>query len=81
MKQADKIEVNPEILAGKPIIKGTRVPVTLVLNLLARGYTPARIIKAYPNLTPADIKAAVAYSTARLNREMILPNLASVYGH
>ncbi len=77
MKNAEKIEINPEILAGKPVIKGTRIPVTLVLNLLSQGYTPTRIVKAYPNLTLADVKAAIRYSVNRLDREMITPGLVA----
>ena len=66
------IEINPKVLAGKPIIKGTRIPVSLVLNLLVHGYTIERIAEAYPNLTKADIVAAIRYSEARLNREVAM---------
>lgn len=54
----NRIEVNPEILLGKPVIAGTRIPVYLILNLLASGYTVKRIIEAYPSLTREDIAAA-----------------------
>ena len=64
-----RIVVDPEILAGKPTIKGTRIPVTLILNLLANGYSFGRIVQAYPVLTVEDVKAAVAYAEARLDRE------------
>lgn len=57
-----RIEVNPKIMTGKPIVKGTRIPVYLILNLLAHGYNFARIIKAYPVLKQADIQAALEYS-------------------
>ncbi|MBZ1345501.1 MAG: DUF433 domain-containing protein [Candidatus Nealsonbacteria bacterium] len=56
-----RIVVNPKIMAGKPIIKGTRIPVYLILNLLAAGYNFERIIKAYPQLVKEDIKAALEY--------------------
>jgi len=65
----DRIVIDPEILVGKPVVKGTRIPVTLILNLLAHGYDFARIKEAYPELTDDDIKAAVAYSEARIRRE------------
>jgi uncharacterized protein (DUF433 family) len=56
---------------GKPIIAGTRIPVYLILNLLAHGYDFDRITKAYPILTKEDIKAAIRYSEARMKREEI----------
>jgi uncharacterized protein (DUF433 family) len=54
-----RVVVDPEILSGKPAIKGTRIPVTLVLNLIAHGYSFERIVEAYPVLTVEDIKAAL----------------------
>ncbi len=57
-----QIITNPKIMCGKPVIKGTRIPVYLILNLLAAGYTFDRIIKAYPQLTKKDIKAALEYA-------------------
>jgi len=64
----NKIIVDPKILAGKPIIKGTRIPVYLVLNLLANGYNFDKIIEAYPRLTKEDIEAAIKYSEDRMKR-------------
>lgn len=69
----DRIEINPNILVGKPVIKGTRIPVTLILNLLAHGYTVDRVIEAYPILTKDDCMAALEYAQAVLNREDIHP--------
>lgn len=69
----DRIVVDARILAGKPVIKGTRIPVSLILNLLGHGYDFARIIEAYPELSEADVQAAVAYSEARLDREEVRP--------
>lgn len=73
MTYFNRIEVNPKKLAGKPVIKGTRIQVALILNLLARGYTIERIIQAYPNLRRADVLAAIRYSEARVQREMVRP--------
>ncbi len=73
MSYLQRIEVNPRIIAGKPVVKGTRISVALVLNLLAKGYTVARILQAYPNLTKPDVLAAIQYSRERINREMIMP--------
>lgn len=49
------IEINPEILGGKPVIKGTRVPVDLILELVELGYTPERIVEEYPHLSKDTI--------------------------
>lgn len=57
-----KIITNPKILLGKPTIAGTRIPVSLILNLLAHGMTIEEIIADYPHLTPADIKAAIKFA-------------------
>ena len=72
MKRAayiDRIVVDPRVLAGKPVIRGTRIPVTVILNLLEHGYDFARIVDAYPDLTAEDIRAAIHYSRARIDRE------------
>jgi uncharacterized protein (DUF433 family) len=58
----ERVEANPKILGGKPVIKGTRIPVYLILELLSAGYDFKRIIEAYPTLTADDIKAAVNYA-------------------
>lgn len=63
---AKGIEVNPRILAGRPVIKGTRIPVYLILDLIAGGYTFQKIVEAYPTLTPEDVKAAVEYAASIL---------------
>jgi len=67
----DRITVDPEILVGKPVITGTRIPVSLILNLVAHDYTFDRLIEAYPVLTADDIRAAIAYAGARLDREVV----------
>ena len=65
----EHIEVNPKILGGKPVIKGTRIPVYLILELLSAGYDFKRIIEAYPSLTEEDIKAAVNYAAQIVKNE------------
>ena len=60
----DRIEVNPEILSGKAVIKGTRIPVYLILELLSAGYDFKKIIKSYPSLTKKDIEAAINYAAS-----------------
>jgi len=61
----ERIEIDPKVLSGKPVIRGTRIPVSLVLNLLAHGYGIADVLRAYPELTEADVRAAIAFG-ARL---------------
>jgi len=62
----NRIEVNPDILLGKPVTAGTRIPVYLILNLLAAGYNYDRIMQAYPGLTREDIEAAISYAEQRM---------------
>ncbi len=69
----NRIEVNPNVMAGKPVIRGTRIPVYLILNLIAHGYDFKRIVEAYPILKNQDIKAALEYSEKRLKREEVAP--------
>lgn len=64
-----KIIVDLKILAGKPMVAGTRIPVHLILNLLTHGYDFDRIIEAYPVLTKDAIKAAITYTETRMRRE------------
>ena len=75
MDWRERIEVNPEILVGKPVIKGTRIGVELVIDLLARGYTPHQILEQYDHITQEDIQACLAYAgdTLRSERVYVLP--------
>jgi uncharacterized protein (DUF433 family) len=65
----EHVEVNPKILCGKSVIKGTRIPVYLILELLWAGYDFKRILEAYPSLTEEDIKAAVNYAAQIVKNE------------
>lgn len=62
MDWRERIVVDPNVLVGKPVIRGTRIAVELIIDLLARGYTQEQILDAYDHLTPEDIQAALAYS-------------------
>ena len=68
----DRIEVNPAIMLGKPVIRGTRIPVELILRKLSEGATEADLLDAYPRLTVDDIKAALGYAADTLAHEVIL---------
>ncbi len=72
-KLAERIVVNPQIMVGKPIIQGTRVPVELIVRMLAQGIPESEILKEYPRLQPADIRAALAYAAQTLAHEDVLP--------
>ena len=54
-----RIVVSPKVMVGKPVIRGTRIPVDMIIHLLAQGMTPKEIIEDYPNLTKEDILAVV----------------------
>ena len=69
----DRIEVNPELHHGDPCIKGTRIPVTIIIGSLADGMTPAEILSAYPQLTEADVQAALSYAAEVMRREVLMP--------
>jgi uncharacterized protein (DUF433 family) len=69
----DRIASNPEILGGKPIIKGTRIPVYLVIELLSSGMTEAAVLKEYPSLERADIRASLEYASKILSGEAVIP--------
>lgn len=68
----DRIEINPEVMLGKPVIRGTRIPVELLLRKLAEGATESDLIDAYPRLVQADIRAALAYAAETLAHETII---------
>lgn len=59
----DRIIIDPEILCGKPVIKGTRIPVNLIIELLSNGLTEDEVLYEYPTLKPEDIKAALLYAS------------------
>ena len=71
-----RITVNPEQMGGVPCMRGLRVPVATVVGMVADGMTEAEILKAYPDLTPADIHEALQYA-AEAVRERELPLAAS----
>jgi uncharacterized protein (DUF433 family) len=62
MTFTDRIEVNPEVMLGKPVIRGTRIPVELLLRKLGEGASEEDLLDAYPRLTREDIQAAVRYA-------------------
>ncbi len=68
----ERIEINSEIMLGKPVIRGTRIPVELIIRKLSQGASEADLLDAYPRLTKVDIQAALAYAAETLAHETIL---------
>ena len=71
MNWQDRISVDPNICHGKACIKGTRIMISVILDNLAEGETPERILRGYPTLQPEDIQAALGYA-AEMARERIV---------
>ena len=65
----ERIEINPKKMGGKPVIKGTRIPVYFILELLANGWSFEDILENYPQLTREDILAAIKYASMILKEE------------
>lgn len=72
MQLADRIEINPAVMLGKPVIRGTRIPVELILRKLGEGATEVDLLDAYPRLDRGDIQAALLYAADALSHETIL---------
>ena len=66
MKNLTRITLNPEVMGGKPCIRGMRITVCTIVGLMASGHTPSEILKAYPYLEEADIYEALAYAAWRV---------------
>jgi uncharacterized protein (DUF433 family) len=71
-KMSERVEMNPGVMLGKPVIRGTRIPVELLLRKLAEGATMEDLLDAYPRLTAEDIRAALAYAADSVAQEAIL---------
>jgi uncharacterized protein (DUF433 family) len=67
-----RIEINPAVMRGKPVIRGTRITVELILSKLADGETEAELLEDYPHLKREDIRAAIAYGAASVAHEDVV---------
>jgi uncharacterized protein (DUF433 family) len=67
----NRIEINPKVMIGKPIIKGTRLPVEIIIEKLAYGHTELDLIEAYPFLKKEDIHAALLFAAKCLSQEEV----------
>lgn len=72
MTVTNRIEINPKVMMGKPVIRGTRIPVELILRKLSEGTTEEDLLDAYPRLTQEDIRAALGYAADTLAHEETL---------
>ncbi|HPD15416.1 MAG TPA: DUF433 domain-containing protein [Planctomycetota bacterium] len=68
-KVLERISLNPRVMVGKPVIRGTRIPVELIVRMLGQGIPEDEILREYPRLEPEDIRAALAYAAEVLADE------------
>lgn len=68
----ERIEINPAVMMGKPVIRGTRITVELILRKLAEGATESELLEDYPHLKPEDLRAAIAYGAASVAHEEVV---------
>ncbi|NPV62312.1 MAG: DUF433 domain-containing protein [Methanotrichaceae archaeon] len=73
MNWQERISLDPKILGGKPVIKGTRLAVEFVIDLLANGWAESEILQNYPRLTHEDIQACLYYASSMLKSEKVYP--------
>ncbi len=73
MNWQDRIEINPNILVGKPVIKGTRLAVDFIIELMAQGWPDGEILRNYPGISEDDIRACLAYAGGVLKSERVYP--------
>ncbi len=69
----ERIELNPKVLAGKPVVKGTRLAVEFIVDLLAQGWSEDAVLNNYSGLTADDIRACLQYASAVLHAEKVYP--------
>lgn len=76
MRWQERIEINSQVLVGKPVIKGTRIAVEFVIDLMGRGWSVERILREYDHLTGEDIQACLSYASETLKSERVylVPN-------
>ena len=73
MPWQERIVIDPAVLVGKPVVRGTRISVEWVVDLLAAGWSHEQILENYPHLTREDIQACLSYASELLHSERIFP--------
>ncbi len=71
-KDEKRVVIDPKIMGGKPVIRGTRIPVYFILELLSNGWTVEAILGEYPHLTREDVLAAIKYAAKVLREEVVV---------
>lgn len=75
MNLSQHIDINPQVMSGRPVIRGTRIPVELILRKLGEGISEKDLLDAYPRLTREDIRAAMTYAAETIAcEELIIPD-------
>lgn len=69
----ERIAVDPRVMTGKPVIRGTRIPVDMIVRMVAQGIPTQEILREYPRLTAEDIKAALTYAADVVADETVFP--------
>ncbi len=77
MNWQERIIINPDVLVGKPVIKGTRLAVEFIIDLLAQGWGEDEILRNYPGLKHDDIRACLSYASDILRAEKVFPSSAT----
>jgi len=77
MREFDRITFDPNILGGRACIRGMRIPVSLIVNLVSNGMTAEEILKEYPDLEPDDIRQSLQYAAALAAEELVPVERAS----
>jgi uncharacterized protein (DUF433 family) len=73
MKWQERISIDPAVLVGKPVVKGTRLAVEFIIDLMAQGWPESEILRNYPGLTHEDLQACLAYASEVLHAEKVYP--------
>ena len=73
----ERIVIDPDVLEGKQIVKGTRLAVEFIIDLLVHGWTEAELLRNYPGLTHEDVQACLGYASATLQAEKVYPMVAA----
>ncbi len=72
---SQRISIDPKVMVGKPVIRGTRIPVELIVRMLGQGIPEDEILREYPRLQPEDVRAALMYAATVLANEDVFPLL------
>jgi uncharacterized protein (DUF433 family) len=76
MEWRERITLDPAVLVGKPVVKGTRLAVEFIIDLLAKGWTVEDVLRNYPGITREDVQACLAYASEILHAEKVFPRSA-----